>query len=89
MAEVDVEEIRLRLEEAQARRLQPHYVKAFFLEAFARLGGRITRREQRRYQVSHVPCLVRDVRSLPSDPSALPGKEPLAQHNKLCHWPLR
>jgi superfamily II DNA or RNA helicase len=60
MADIDVEEIRLRLEEAQARRLQPHYVESFFLEAFARLGGRIARREERRYQVSHVPSLVRD-----------------------------
>lgn len=27
--------------------------------------------------------------SLPSDPSALPDKELLAQHNKLCRWELR
>ena len=37
----DVDEMRLRMEEAQARRLQPHYIESFFLEAFARLGGRI------------------------------------------------
>ena len=60
MADVDVEEIRLRLEDAQARRLQPHYVESFFLEAFARLGGRVARREEGRYQVSHVPGLIRD-----------------------------
>ncbi|WP_347350528.1 helicase-related protein [Intrasporangium sp.] len=60
MADVDVEEIRLRIEEAMARRLQPHYVEAFFLEALARLGGRATRREEGRYQVSHVPWLIRD-----------------------------
>ena len=41
IAEGDVEEIRLRLEEAQARRLQPHFIESFFLEAFGRLGGRI------------------------------------------------
>ena len=34
-----------RWSEAQARRLQPHYIRAFFLAAFTRLGGRITARE--------------------------------------------
>jgi superfamily II DNA or RNA helicase len=60
IAEGDVEEMRLRLEEAQARRLQPHFIESFFLEAFARLGGRVSRRETGRYEVTHVPQAVRD-----------------------------
>ncbi|RBY88240.1 helicase [Blastococcus sp. TBT05-19] len=56
----DVEEIRLRLEEAQARRLQPHFIESFFLDAFARLGGQRARRESGRYQISHVPGAIRD-----------------------------
>ena len=31
--------IREDMERAEARRLQPHYIESFFLEAFARLGG--------------------------------------------------
>ncbi len=31
--------IREEMERAEARRLQPHYIEAFFLEAFKRLGG--------------------------------------------------
>src|SRR3954454_22318995 len=30
----NVDEVRLRMEEAGARRLQPHFIRAFFLEAF-------------------------------------------------------
>jgi hypothetical protein len=56
LAEAEVEELRLRMEEARARRLQPHYVRAFFLEAFRLLGGRIAEREAGRYEVTHVPA---------------------------------
>ena len=52
--------IREEMERAEVRRLQPHYIESFFLEAFRRLGGRVTEREHRRYQVTHVPAQVRD-----------------------------
>ncbi|GAA4227927.1 helicase-related protein [Actinomadura meridiana] len=55
LAEADVATWRLRMEEARARRLQPHYIKAFFLSAFTLLGGRITERESGRYEITHVP----------------------------------
>lgn len=54
-----VHRIREDMERAEARRLQPHYVESFFLEAFRRLGGMVKQREPRRYEVSHVPALVR------------------------------
>jgi superfamily II DNA or RNA helicase len=60
IAETDVEEMRLRLEEAQARRLQPHFIESFFRNAFVRLGGRMTKREAGRYQITHVPSAIRD-----------------------------
>jgi SNF2 family DNA or RNA helicase len=47
------------MERADARRLQPHYVESFFLEAFKRLGGTVREREPRRYEVTHVPAPVR------------------------------
>lgn len=55
-----VHRIREDMERAEVRRLQPHYIEGFFVEAFKRLGGRTTERESRRYQVSHVPALVRE-----------------------------
>jgi SNF2 family DNA or RNA helicase len=51
--------IREEMERAEARRLQPHYIESFFLEAFQRLGGSTKQRESRRYEVTHVPGVVR------------------------------
>ena len=48
------------MERAEARRLQPHYIESFFLEAFRRLGGTAKQREPRRYEVTHVPAPVRN-----------------------------
>jgi hypothetical protein len=55
-----VHRIREEMERAEARRLQPHYIESFFLEAFRRLGGAVKLREPRRYEVSHVPAPVRN-----------------------------
>jgi len=52
--------IREEMERAEARRLQPHYIESFFLEAFQRLGGTAKQREPRRYEVTHVPAPVRN-----------------------------
>jgi hypothetical protein len=55
----EVRRIREDMERAEARRLQPHYIKAFFVEAFRRLGGTIREREAERFEISHVPAQVR------------------------------
>lgn len=52
--------IREEMERAEARRLQPHYVESFFLEAFKGLGGAVRQREARRSEVTHVPAPVRN-----------------------------
>lgn len=52
--------IREEMERAEARRLQPHYIESFFLEAFKRLGGTARQRESRRYEITHVPAPVRN-----------------------------
>src|SRR5215470_3859995 len=55
-----VARVREDMERAEARRLQPHYIESFFLEAFTQLGGTVKQREQRRYEVTHVPAPVRN-----------------------------
>jgi hypothetical protein len=47
------------MERAEARRLQPHFIESFFLEAFKLLGGSIKEREPRRFEITHVPALIR------------------------------
>ena len=47
--------IREKMERAEARRLQPHFIASFFREAFSRLQGRLSEREPGRYEIRHVP----------------------------------
>jgi superfamily II DNA or RNA helicase len=55
-----VARVREEMERAEARRLQPHYIESFFLEAFNRLGGTSRQREARRYEVTRVPAPIRN-----------------------------
>lgn len=43
------------MEKAEARRLQPLFIRAFFLKAFELLGGAIYPRELNRFEITHVP----------------------------------
>ncbi|WMT87178.1 helicase-related protein [Pelagibacterium sp. 26DY04] len=60
MSEAKVEELRLEMERAEALRLQPHHIQSFFVEAFQHLGGRLKRREEGRWEVTHVPGRIRE-----------------------------
>ena len=51
--------IREDMERANARRLQPHFIKVFFEEAFAELGGRMHKREGERCIINNVPAALR------------------------------
>ncbi len=55
----DIQVIREELERANARKLQPHFIAAFFIEAFKHLGGTITEREKNRYEIRYVPANIR------------------------------
>ena len=52
--------VKVEMERAEARRLQPHYIESFFVEAFKLLGGTLKLREPRRYQVTNVPAPIRN-----------------------------
>ena len=60
-----LQRVREEMERTEARRLQPHYIEAFFLEAFQRIGGSARQREPRRYEVTHVPPPIRNQSVLP------------------------
>jgi superfamily II DNA or RNA helicase len=76
--------IREEMERAEARRLQPHYIESFFLEAFSRLGGTARQRESRRYEVTHVPPPVRSRdRSIGTGEPVLPRYERIAFEKSL------
>lgn len=65
LPEADIAELRAQMDEARARRLQPHYVERAFREAFGRLGGRMSRRERGRFEITNVPARLRQSRQRP------------------------
>jgi superfamily II DNA/RNA helicase len=52
--------VKEEMERAEARRLQPFFVRSFFLKAFNTLGGTIHRRESERWEITHVPAAIRE-----------------------------
>ncbi len=62
-ASMDVSQImriREEMERASARRLQPFYIKAYFLQAVEYFGGTIHERESGRYAINNVPAILRN-----------------------------
>ena len=59
MNAASVRRIREDMERADARRLQPHYIASFFLEAFKLLGGTCHQREEKRFEITRVPSAIR------------------------------
>jgi SNF2 family DNA or RNA helicase len=47
------------MERAEAKKLQPFYLRRFVNESMARFGGDLREREAGRYEIKHVPALVR------------------------------
>ena len=52
--------VKEEMEKAEARKLQPYFIRAFFTEAFQTLGGEMRARESGRYEVRHVPAAIRE-----------------------------
>ena len=52
--------VKEEMEKAEARKLQPYFIRAFFTEAFKSLGGEIRNREPNRYEITHVPANIRE-----------------------------
>ena len=65
LAKADLATLRRQMDEARARRLQPHYIEGAFREAFKRLGGRMSKREQGRFEISNVPVQLRSAKHGP------------------------
>ncbi len=61
MQHADIAQLRALMDEARARRLQPHYIEGAFRAAFARLGGKLRRREKGRFEITQVPAQLRAV----------------------------
>ncbi len=56
----DLYAVKEEMEKAEARKLQPYFIRAFFTEAFKTLNGELRPREAGRYEVRHVPAALRE-----------------------------
>ncbi|MBZ1351208.1 DUF3883 domain-containing protein [Alcaligenaceae bacterium LF4-65] len=52
--------VKEEMEKAEARRLQPFFVRSFFMKGFEALGGSIYTRESDRFEITHVPAELRE-----------------------------
>lgn len=79
MTAAQVDEIREQMERAEAKRLQPHYIESFFLQAFRHLGGAVHEREPGRYEITRVPGPIRDRDRLIGQ-----GEPVLERYERVC-----
>lgn len=56
----DLYAVKEEMEKAEARKLQPYFIRAFFAEAFQNLSGEMRARESGRFEVRHVPAAIRE-----------------------------
>lgn len=52
--------VKEEMEKAEARKLQPYFIRAFFSEAFEALKGELRPRESGRFEIPHVPAVIRE-----------------------------
>jgi superfamily II DNA or RNA helicase len=52
--------VKEQMEIAEARRLQPYFVRSFFTKAFEGVGGAMYPREPGRFEITHVPARIRE-----------------------------
>lgn len=60
MTTTQMDEVRREMDRAEAARLQPHHVEAFFTAGFADLGGNLRTREHHRYEIRSVPAPIKE-----------------------------
>ena len=52
--------VKEEMERAEAKKLQPYFIRAFFTESFKVLGGDMRNRESGRFEIRHVPASIRE-----------------------------
>jgi len=71
--------IKEEMEKAEALKLQPFFTCAFFSEAFSRYGGQLKQREKERYEITHIPAVIRS-----RDRVVGSGKPILRRYQRIC-----
>ena len=71
--------VKEEMEKAEARKLQPYFIRAFFMEAFKILNGDMRQRETGRFEINHVPPTIRE------RDRVIGGRDPvLKKYERIC-----
>jgi len=71
--------VKEEMEKAEARKLQPYFIRAFFMEAFKSLNGDMRQREAGRFEINHVPPTIRE------RDRVIGGRDPvLKKYERIC-----
>lgn len=76
--------VKEEMEKAEARRLQPYFVRSFFMKAFETIGGTIHPREQNRYEITYVPATIRERDRLISGRNRRDLSPVLKKYERVC-----
>ena len=76
--------VKEEMEKAEARRLQPFFVRSFFLKAFEPLGGSIHPREAARFEITHVPASIRERDRRHHRPQPPRARPVLKRYERVC-----
>ena len=52
--------VKAEMDRAEARKLQPYFIRSFFTQMFGALGGELRPRETGRWEITHVPAGIRE-----------------------------
>jgi superfamily II DNA or RNA helicase len=76
--------VKEEMEKAEARKLQPYFVRGFFLQAMDKLGVTVHPREAGRYEVTHVPATIRERDRLVSGRNRREQEPVLKRYERIC-----
>lgn len=76
--------VKEEMEKAEARRLQPFFVRSYFMRAFTALGGVIHQRESGRLEITHVPAEIRDRDRLITGRNRREQEPVLRRYERVC-----
>lgn len=52
--------VKEEMDKAEARKLQPYFIRSFFTHAFQKMDGELRGREPGRWEITHVPAIIRE-----------------------------
>jgi superfamily II DNA or RNA helicase len=76
--------VKEEMEKAEARKLQPYFIRAFFTQAFERIGGELRPREEGRYEITHVPAMIRERDRQRSGHDRRSANPVLRRYERIC-----